>query len=122
VAEDLHDNALIDALREQKSGSGVPGVMDAHLPDTGRIEQHSPFGPVGMVPDRPTVSLAPDEIAVVPRWPGGHALVELSGPMCPERTPASWWRRKDPLTCCSMAAICSLNTAITLVRATTEAA
>ena len=32
--------------------------------------------------DRPPVGLAPDEVALLPSWPGGHALVKLSGPAC----------------------------------------
>jgi hypothetical protein len=35
VAEDLHDDTLIDALGEQQGGRGVPGVMDPHVTDTG---------------------------------------------------------------------------------------
>jgi hypothetical protein len=59
--------------------------MNADLADSGRFEQSPPFVPVGVVTDRPSVGLAPDEAAVAPGWPGGHALVKLGGPVCFER-------------------------------------
>lgn len=93
VAKDLHHHALVDALREQQGGSRVPGVMNANLADSGRSEQRSPFIPVGVVTDRPSVGLAPDEVAVVPGWPGGHALKKLGGPVRLERRDELGWQR-----------------------------
>src|SRR5215468_1844590 len=81
MAEDLHDDALIDALGEQQRGRGVTGVVDAHPADSGRFQQGMPFVPVGMIANRPPAGLAPYEVALVPAWPGGHALVELGGPV-----------------------------------------
>jgi hypothetical protein len=66
VAKDLHHRALVDALGEQQGGGCVPGIMNADLPDSGRFEQTSPFVPVGVLADRPSVGLAPDEVAVAP--------------------------------------------------------
>lgn len=96
MAQDLHHNALIDAQGEQQGGSGVPGIMDPDLADSGRFEQSSPFVPVGVVTDRPPVGLAPDEIVIVPGWPGGHALVKLSGPVCLERRDELGRKRDGP--------------------------
>ena len=46
-----------------------------------------------MVADRPSVGLAPDEIAIVPGWPSGNALVELGGAMSFERCDELGWER-----------------------------
>ena len=94
MAEDLHHDALIDALGEQQGGRGMPGVMNANPADSGRFQQSFPFVPVGVVANRPAVGLAPDEVAVVPGWPGGHALLELGGPVrfeCRDE----WGRKRD---------------------------
>ena len=69
MAEDLHDDTLIDALGEQQSGRGVSGVVYPSVTNTGRFEQGLPFVPVSMVTDRPAVALAPDKIGVFPGWP-----------------------------------------------------
>ena len=42
LTEDLHHDTLVNALGEQESGRGVPGVMHSHLTDSGHLEQHSP--------------------------------------------------------------------------------
>ena len=81
MAEDLHDDALIDALGEQQCCRGVAGVVDTHPADSGRFQQGMPFVPVGVVANRPPVGLAPYEVALMPAGPGGHALVELGGPV-----------------------------------------
>lgn len=39
VTKHLHDHALVNALGEQEGGGGVPGVMNAYLADTSRLEQ-----------------------------------------------------------------------------------
>jgi hypothetical protein len=70
---------LINALSKQQGGRGVPGIMNAHPADSGGFEQSIPFVPVGVGADRPPVGLAPDEVAVVPGWPCGHAFLELGG-------------------------------------------
>ena len=63
----------------------MPGVTNADPADSDRCERGSPFVPVGVVADRPSVGLAPDEAAVAPGWPGDHAFVKLGGPVGFER-------------------------------------
>lgn len=94
MAEDLHDDTLIDALGQQQGGRGVAGVMDPHLADPGRLQQGVAFVPVSVVTDWPAVGLAPDEVAIVPGWPGGHAFVKLGGPVRFEGL-GEWGRERD---------------------------
>jgi len=93
VAGDLHYDALINALSKQQSGRGVPGIMNPHPADSGGFEQIIPFVPVGVGADWPPVGLAPDEVAVVPDWPRGHAFLELGGPVCFESRHELRWER-----------------------------
>jgi hypothetical protein len=80
VAEYLHHDALVNALGQQESGRGVPGVMNPHPADTGRCQQGIPFVPVSMSADRAPVGLAPDEIAACASWPASDSLVRDSKP------------------------------------------
>jgi hypothetical protein len=66
MSEDLHHDALINALSKQQSGRGVPGIMNPHPADSSGFEQILPFVPVGMRADGPPVGLTPDEVAAVP--------------------------------------------------------
>jgi hypothetical protein len=93
VTEDLHYDALINALGEQQRGRSVPGIVNPHTPDSGGFEQRVPFVPVSVGANRPPVGLAPDEIAIVPGWPSGHALMELVGAMSFERCDELGWER-----------------------------
>jgi hypothetical protein len=81
VAEYLYYDALVHALGEQQCGRRVSSIVHPHPTDSGGCEQGIPFVPVGVGADRPPVGLAPDEIAVVPGWPSGHAFVQLGGPV-----------------------------------------
>jgi hypothetical protein len=53
--------------------------MNAHPADSGSFEQLIPFVPVGAGADWPPVGLTPDEVAVLPGRPSGHAFLELGG-------------------------------------------
>src|SRR5215831_15707912 len=55
--------------------------MNPHPADSGGFEQIIPFVPVGVGADGPSIGLTPDEVAVVPGWPSGHAFLELGGPV-----------------------------------------
>ncbi len=46
MAEDLLDHADVDALLKEKSGRGVPGIVDAGGSDAGFGEEAVPFDPV----------------------------------------------------------------------------
>jgi hypothetical protein len=85
VAEYLHHYTLVDALGKQQRGRGVPCVVYASVADSSDLEERFPLVLVGVGADRMTIGLAPDESAVVPGWPGSHALLELRGPVRFER-------------------------------------
>ena len=81
MAEDLHDYALIDALGEQERGRGMPSVVDTDAAGFRLLSTRRSTRPSSVIANRPPVGLAPYEVALMPGWPGGHALVELGGPV-----------------------------------------
>jgi hypothetical protein len=48
VAEDLLDDADVDALSEQEGRGGMAGVVHADPPDAGLLQQRQPVVPVGL--------------------------------------------------------------------------
>ena len=52
VAEDLLDDADVDALLQQERRGGVPGVVDPGFPDSSSGQQRVPVFPVVVGVDR----------------------------------------------------------------------
>jgi hypothetical protein len=49
VARDLLDDADVDALLDEESGGGVPGIVETAVPYTGLFEDGLPLSPESSV-------------------------------------------------------------------------
>jgi hypothetical protein len=86
MAQDLHHDALVDALGQKQRGGCVAGVMQPVTADPGRLEQRFPFTAVGAGIDRPAGGLSPDEPAVMPEGPGGLPFGSLGDLVIAQRS------------------------------------
>nr|WP_236828249.1 MULTISPECIES: hypothetical protein [unclassified Blastococcus] len=79
MTEQLHDHPRVHVLGQQQGGGGVPAVVQAHVADSGCLQQSGPVVVVGLLVDGAAVRLGEDEVLVVPLGAGQHPLAELGG-------------------------------------------
>jgi len=92
VAEDLHYDALINALSKQQSGRGVPGIMNPHPADSAALSRsfhssQSAWAPIGRPLGWHQTKSPSCQIG------RGHAFLELGGPVCFESRHELRWER-----------------------------
>jgi hypothetical protein len=73
VAQDLLNDADVDALLDEERSGGMPGVVEASVSDSGLLEDGLPLSSVFGAADRAAVLLAEDQVVVLPSrrrpWP-----------------------------------------------------
>ena len=67
----------------------MPPLVQPDLAHARFAEEGLPGAPVRLALDRPTVGLGEDQVVVPPRRAGGHALLELCGPVSQGHGPAA---------------------------------
>nr|WP_236835557.1 hypothetical protein [Blastococcus sp. KM273129] len=84
MTEQLHDHPRVHVLGQQQGGGGVPAVVQAHVADSGCLQQSGPVVVVGLLVDGAAVRLGEDQVLVVPLGAGQHPLAELGDLVFPE--------------------------------------
>ena len=80
MAQDLHDDPGVHAIREQQRGRRVPPVVQSDLAHVRFAQEGLPGVPIRLPLDRSAVGLRKDQVvAVLPERTGGDALLQLGG-------------------------------------------